>query len=198
MAEPHGQLARALAGFVLLALLVGCLLVAGTTSDELLESESPDQMDVRQDRAAYVGEQVVIGGFVVETDPVVVATLASGHGRFTLVDVDERILDADEPLEVNDRVNAFGYLEDESTLVVERAVTREPADAGYLYGVSMVGGLWIVGRLIRQWRLDPAAIAFVPRGASERASASDDCPSDSDQQHEQTARPAEDDGDHRG
>ncbi|MFC7231868.1 hypothetical protein ACFQMM_11460 [Saliphagus sp. GCM10025308] len=193
MAELHGQPGRVLAGLVLLALLVGCLLVAGTTSDELLESESPDQMDVRQDRAAYVGEQVVIGGFVVETDPVVVATLASGHGRFTLVDVDDRVLDADEPLEVNDRVNAFGRLEDESTLVVERAVTRKSSDNGYLYSVSVVGGLWIVGRLVRQWRFDPAAIAFVPRGNSSDAQSSD-----GHHEHEQTARLVGDDGDHRG
>ncbi|MFC7213849.1 hypothetical protein ACFQO4_07120 [Saliphagus sp. GCM10025334] len=193
MAELHGQLGRVLAGLVLLALLVGCLLVAGSMSDELLESEHPNQMDVRQDRAAYVGEQVVIGGFVVETDPVVVATLASGHGRFTLVDVDDRMIDGDEPLEVNDRVNAFGRLEDESTLVVERAVTRESADAGYLYGVSMVGGLWIVGRLVQQWRFDPTTVAFVPR-----RSASDSRPSDGRSSDVHHAHNTGDDGDHRG
>ncbi|WP_312911156.1 hypothetical protein [Natronosalvus caseinilyticus] len=193
MAELHGQLGRVLAGLVLLALLVGCLLLAGATSDELLESERPDQMDVRQDRAAYVGEQVVIGGFVVETDPVVVATLASGHGRFTFVDVDDRLLDTDEPLEVNDRVNAFGTLEDESTLVVERAVTRESSDSGYLYGVSVVGGLWIIGRLVRQWRFDRTAFAFVPRGSASDSRPSDGRPSDIHHAHN-----TGDDGDHRG
>ncbi|MDQ2049328.1 hypothetical protein RBH26_02400 [Natronolimnohabitans sp. A-GB9] len=170
MSEPYGQRGRALAALVLAGLLTGSLVVAGATADDPLESAYPDETDVTPSPETYVGEQVVLGGFVVETDPVVIATRASGYGQFTLVDADDALHNADEPLETDDRVTAFGTLEDESTLAVERTVTREQSETRYMFVVSALAGLWIVGRFARHWQFDRDAVAFVPRARSDDAS----------------------------
>ncbi|ELY43644.1 hypothetical protein [Natronorubrum sulfidifaciens] len=163
MSEPYGQSGRVLAAVILGALLVGSLVWVGATAAEPLESQYPDETEVTPEPEAYVGEQVVLGGFVVDTDPVMIATRASGYGQFTLVDVDDRLQNAEGPLEPDDRVSAFGTLEDESTLVVERATTRQSSETAYMYLVSAIGGLWVVGRFVRGWRFDRRRLAFVPR-----------------------------------
>ncbi|WP_440769448.1 hypothetical protein [Natronorubrum sp. DTA28] len=163
MSEPYGQRGRVLAGLVLLALLFGCLVWAGATTDDLTESRYPDEVEVTPDRESYVGDRVVLGGFVVDTDPVVIATRASGYGRFTLVGADTQLKNDGGPLEEGDRVTAFGTLEDESTLVVERTTTRESSETSYMLLVSALGGLVSAWWFVRHWRFDRGALAFVPR-----------------------------------
>ncbi len=163
MTEPYGQFGRILAGIFLVVLLTGSLVLAGTTTGDPLEGAYPDESDVTPTPEEYVGEQVILGGFVVDTDPVVIATRASGHGQFVLVDVDTATGNIDDPLEINDRVNTFGTLEDDSTLAVERAITRETSESQYMYLVSALGGLWVVWRFINHWQFDWNTLAFVPR-----------------------------------
>ncbi|WP_246999272.1 hypothetical protein [Halosolutus gelatinilyticus] len=167
-----GQLSRVFVGVVLVGLLFGSFVFAGATPGDPIEEEYPDERDVMRSPDAYVGERVILGGFVVETDPVVIATRASGYGRFTLVDAEARLLNADAPLERNDRVTAFGTLEDDSTLAVDRAMTRESGEERYMFAASLLGGLWVVGRFVRGWRFDRTTLAFAPR--ERRSAARDD------------------------
>jgi len=108
MQEPFGHRGRLAAGVVLLAVLAGLVLWAGAVPSDLMSGGYPDEVDVTPNREAYVGEQVVLGGRVVDTDPVVIATRASGYGRFTLVNADDGLQNSDAPLEQGDRVSAFG------------------------------------------------------------------------------------------
>lgn len=163
MQEPFGQGVRFGAIVVLGVVLVGLTIWAGASPAEPMEQPGPDETDVTPNPSEYVGEQVTLGGFVVETEPIVIATRASGHGQFTLENGDSSLRTADGPLERGDHVSAFGTLEDESTLATERTVTRDSSEAGYMYAVSLLGGLWVVGQFVRDWRFDRETIAFVPR-----------------------------------
>ncbi|SDJ84699.1 hypothetical protein [Natronorubrum texcoconense] len=196
MSEPYGQRGRVLAGLVLLALLFGCLVWAGATTGDLTESRYPDEVEVTPDRESYVGDRVVLGGFVVDTDPVVIATRASGYGRFTLVDADAQLKNDDGPLEEGDRVTAFGTLEDESTLVVERTTTRESSETSYMLLVSALGGLVSAWWFVRHWCFDRGALAFVPRAGDDPSSQGDG--RSAIEHADQRGRAASDGGDRRG
>ncbi|WP_222912754.1 hypothetical protein [Natrinema sp. SYSU A 869] len=163
MQEPFGQRGRLAAGVVLLAILAGLVLWAGAVPSDLMTSGHPDEVEVTPNREAYVGEQVAIGGRVVDTEPVVIATRASGYGRFTLANADEELQNSDMALERGDRVTAFGTLEDESTLVVDRTTVGNASGTAYMLFVSFVGGLWVVSRFVRDWRFDRGQLAFVRR-----------------------------------
>lgn len=159
MRAPFG---RRLAGVGLLVALVGLTLVAGASADPL-ESEYPTASEVTQNREASVGERVVLSGRVVDAEPVVVATRAGGDGRFTLVDANGRLRNGNGPLERGDRVTAFGRLVDESTLAVERTTVADPIGTAYMLVVSLLGGLWTVGRFATDWRFDRERVAVVRR-----------------------------------
>ncbi|WP_207225270.1 hypothetical protein [Natrinema hispanicum] len=73
-------------------------------------------------------------------------------------------------------MTAFGTLTAESTLAVERALTRDPAETRYMLVVSALGGLLVVGRFVRHWRVDRTALAFVPRERSRGDRPDDDGP----------------------
>ncbi|OIB56534.1 hypothetical protein [Natrialba sp. SSL1] len=163
MAEPFGQRGRLLAALLLLALLFGLMVWAGASPAEPMEQPGPDETDVPQDRAAYVGSEVTLGGEVVDTDPVVIATRASGYGQFTVVDAEDTLVNTDGPLESGDQLSAHGTLEDESTLAADRTVARQSSEMQYMYAVSLLGGLWVVGRFACGWRFDRTRLAFVPR-----------------------------------
>lgn len=161
--EPFGQGVRLAAIVLVVAALAGLIVWSGASPAEPMESELPDETGVPNDRAGYVGEEVVLGGEVVETDPVVIATRASGYGQFTVLEADAAVQNADDPLEVGDQVTASGTLEDEETLAAERATVQEPADTRYMMLISLLGGFLVVGRMLRDWRFDLERLAFVPR-----------------------------------
>ncbi|MFU8868466.1 hypothetical protein [Natronococcus sp.] len=161
--EPFGQGVRLLAIGLVVVALAGLIVWAGASPAEPMESDLPDETEVPNDRAGHVGEAVILGGEVVETDPVVIATRASGYGQFTVIEADAAVQNTDEPLEVGDQVTASGTLEDEDTLAAERATVQEPGDTQYMMLISLLGGLVVVGRVLRDWRFDLERLAFVPR-----------------------------------
>jgi hypothetical protein len=161
--EPFGQGIRLLAIVAVFAALLGLIVWSGASPADPMETEAPTEVDVTPDRESYVGEQVALGGEVVDTDPVVVATRASGYGQFTVVEADETTRNTDDPLETGEQITAYGTLEDESTLDAERITVQNPSDTQYMMIVSLIGGLLVAGRLLRDWRVDVDRLAFVPR-----------------------------------
>ena len=161
--EPFGQSGRLLSGVVLLLALVGLLSWAGTAAVDPLDSTYPNDADVTEARDSYIGERVVLDGSVVETDPLVIATLPNGNGRFTVVHTADSIERSTGPLEIGDRVTVFGTLGDAATLDAARTVSTDPWETFYTVVVSLVGGCWVLARLVRGWRIDRNRGALVPR-----------------------------------
>lgn len=150
---------RVLAVVLLAAALAGVLVGAGTIGPDPATNTFPDEEDVGSSPGDYVGQRVSVGGTVVGTDPVVVRVRYGIHeyARVTVVNVEE-------PVSEGDSVSVFGTLTDERTIDAERTVIRAPWETWYMYGVSFLGGLWVLGRLVRHWCVDRELIALVPRG----------------------------------
>ena len=143
---------------LLVLVLAGLLVWGGTLSPADAQRDFPSEDDVGPNRDAYVGERVTLSGTVVETNPVII-TVEYGTGesfRATLADADQSVSEGDQ-------VSAFGTLESPSKLVAERVIVREPWELWYMYGVSFLGGLWVLVRTLRRWRFDAERLAFVPR-----------------------------------
>lgn len=150
---------RLLAVGAVLVCLVGLFVWTGTVSPNPALNDFPGNDQVGPNPDAYVGQHVSLSGTVVATDPVIVEVQYGIDERreITFENLDEHVVEGQH-------VNAFGTLTDESTLKVENALVRSPWEKWYMYAVSFLGGLWVLGRLLVHWRFDRNRLAFVPRG----------------------------------
>lgn len=155
---PRGRVAAVVA---LLCVLFALCVAYGAVAPNPALGSYPDHEDFGANPGPYVGQQVKVSGIVVSTDPVVVSSYvaAGDHRRFEVVG-------AAEPAAVGDNYRAFGVLEDETTVRAERAVVVEPWETYYTYAVSFVAGLWVLGRIVRDWRLDRRTLGVEPRGTA--------------------------------
>lgn len=164
LTEPFGQHGRLLAIALLLVALSGLFVWYGMLSYEPAINDFPDEDNVGPNPDAYVGERVVLGGEITATDPITIeATHCDGTTTFVLENADATLQNADGPLEVGDSVSAFGTLETTATLDTERTVTHEVWEYLYMYAISFLGGVWVLGRFVQGWRFDCERLAFTPR-----------------------------------
>lgn len=158
-----GQLGRAAAICCCLIAFAGLFVWGGAASPEPPSYDNPSNVAVVPSPDAYVGEAVTLYGTVVATDPVVVRATSDDAS------IDITLRGADATHATGDEVMVVGTLRDDRTLAVDRIVDRdrvadhEPWEYGYLLGVSLLGALWILGRVARQWRIDRTAVALTPR-----------------------------------
>ncbi|QLD87069.1 hypothetical protein HWV23_15505 [Natronomonas halophila] len=137
-------------------LVVGCLI--GVV---LFGAGTIPSVDVTTDYESRVGERVQVAGTVVDTDPVridhegVVLTVVGAESS------------TDEPIKRGDHLVVYGTVEPDRTIAAHNIVVRSSWEFQYLYGVSLVGALWVLGRFLRGWRLDVSRLAFEPRQAGE-------------------------------
>lgn len=123
---------------------------AGVLPDENEFLVSPDE---------YLGERVVSGGIVQQTDPIVIQVQArSGTQEVTIHETD--ISPA-----IGDKVRVTGILSNARTIRAQTAFVVPPSGRWYAWGISFLAGLWVLCRLIRHWRVDRTTLAFEPRAA---------------------------------
>jgi hypothetical protein len=156
------QRIRLVALLVLFITLGGLLVGAGTITADPAVNNYPNEDDAVENPDTYVGDDVVYGGTVVETDPVTVEVEPENGATFYAT-----FENVDRPLSVGDEIIAFGTLEKGHTLNVDRAVVRAPWEFSYMYAVSFIGGLWVLLRIRRYWRFDSERLAVVPREESD-------------------------------
>jgi len=112
-----------------------------------------------KDYDRYVGERYRVGGFVVGTDPTVIAVEYAPEEALEL-----RLLGFDAPVSTGDRVSVYGEFAPDRAVRVEEYIVHERANRLYMFGVS-AGAILLVYTLgLRAWRFDPRALVFRRRG----------------------------------
>lgn len=149
---------RVLAILACLVVLGGLFVWAGTIDPDAGDNNYPTAGDIHDDPAAFVGQQVQLDGTVTATDPLtIVAEPIPGDTR------EYEISGLAIDVAVGDQVSAFGTLESESHLAATSAHSRESWEVYYMYVISFLAGLWVLGRIVNRWRIDTEAFALVPR-----------------------------------
>lgn len=152
---------------VVVVLLVGLLALGvwfGSLAPVPAAGAYLTQADLGTDYDGYVGERAVVAGTVVATDPLVLVA-SDGDGdpvRYRLVGVD-RPYGVDRPVAQGDDLWVFASVEPDHTLRVERSVVLTPAGQGYARAISLLAGVWVLARVVRDWRVDGDAAGLVPR-----------------------------------
>lgn len=145
-------LRRALLVCVLLVVLSGTFVAYGSLGPAPDRNVYPDNRDLADDYDRYVGDRVVVSGEVVSTDPLVVA---AGDGRGG--EVEYRIVRTSKRPAVGEDLRVFGVAGRDGTIVTQDAFVVDEGGSRYAYGASALAGVWVLGRLVRRWRLDPEA-----------------------------------------
>lgn len=143
-------------------ILFGTLIAAGATlAPDPARNDFPNEDDLIAGDVAP-GDRVTIGGRVVSTDPLVFeADPELGEPiEFTITNVDTAV-------SIGDEIVVHGTLTDERTIRATGSYTREPWELYYMYAVSALAGLWVLGRFLRGWAFDRSTVGFRPR-ANER------------------------------
>jgi hypothetical protein len=145
-------LRRALLVCVLLVVLCGTFLAYGSLGPAPERNVYPDNRDLADDYDRYVGDRVVVSGEVVSTDPLVVAA-SDGRGG----EVEYRIVRTTKRPAVGEDLRVFGVARDGGVVAARDGFVVDAGGSLYAYGASALAGGWVLGRLVRRWRLDPEA-----------------------------------------
>lgn len=149
---------RLVAIAALLVVLFGLFVLAGTVQSSPDDRNYPSEADIAADGERYVGDRVVVSGTVIETDPLTVeAEPVPGEPIAFVIENTARTP------EIGDSLTAYGTLRTGDRIRAIETVHTEPWERQYMYVVSFIGGLWVLGRLVNGWRFDRESTGLVPR-----------------------------------
>lgn len=113
------------------------------------------QLNADYDR--YIGERFILDGEVVDTDPVVVRYgPADDPGLLTVTGL------STQP-ERGDRLRIFGIVRPNHTIEAINVVNLSQRRSWYVESVSLLAGIWVLGRILNHWRLDTHDLTLRPR-----------------------------------
>lgn len=140
---------------LLLLVLFGGLVWHGTLEPNPQDGRYPSASDSADRPNDYVDQQVAVSGVVVETNPLVTETKYDVFvaGTYERRSVEYTIVSPPHTPKTGRKIQVFGTLTGERTIRASR-ITAYGANPGYMYAVSFLAGLWVLGRLLTQWRLE--------------------------------------------
>lgn len=144
--------------FLLLGCLFGLLVWFGSLAPAPAVGAYPDDTNLGTNYDAWVGEKASLTGEVVETDPLTIVAEYSAGERIRL-----RVTGTDLQPAPGDRLTVFGVVKPDRTLHVQTAYIVPSSGYTYMYTVSFIAGLWVLGRLVRTWRIDRQTWSLEPR-----------------------------------
>jgi hypothetical protein len=153
-----------------IGLLAVGLLVSGSAYATLQPAPGlgapPDGTDLTEDAAAYVGQEVVVGGTVVIADPLTIEVTGGTGERARF-----RVAGVDRELRAGDRLYVQGVLESAGEIAVTAVVYTPTADFRRTFLLSALAALWVLGRGLRHWRPDWRRLVLRRRTGGVAASA---------------------------
>lgn len=143
---------------LLFGIQFGLLVWYGSLEPAPQAGDYPGPDELSRDYNQYLGERVVVSGRVVATDPIMLNTTYGAGAIFqvTITGVSESVT-RDEELRV------VGIAREDRTIHATYAYTVTEKGRWYAYSVSLLAGLWVVGRLVRHWRFERTEIGLQPR-----------------------------------
>ncbi|WP_042665023.1 hypothetical protein [Haloferax sp. ATB1] len=154
---PNPSRRRIVGILVLLGCLFGLMVWFGSLAPTPEVGAYPGSEELGTDYDAWVGDQVSLTGTVTDTNPLTISA-EYGAGEHVRVRVTNAAVDAQQ----GDSLSVYGVVEPDRTIRSLNAYTVSPANYLYMYAVSFLAGLWVLGRIIRSWRLDETW-SLVPR-----------------------------------
>lgn len=147
---------RGLGVIAVIVILLGLCVWFGALAPAPTLGAYPDSDTVGQTPSAYVGSVVEISGRVVHTEPVVIELASRPDSRLLAV------TDLTTPVVEGETLRVFGTMTGPGTVSATAAFTVPRSGFVYTYVVSFLAGLWVLSRLLGQWRFAPRA-GFVRR-----------------------------------
>lgn len=133
----------------LLGILLGLAVWYGSLPPAPEQGAYPDTHDLGADYDRYVGERVSVSGTVVSTSPVIIVNTYPPGNTLRL-----RITDLSIEVEKGNHVHVNGVARPNHTIRAKNAVVVPRSGHLYVWSVSFLAGLWVLGRIIRHWRLN--------------------------------------------
>lgn len=134
---------------ILLLLLVGLAMWYGTLEPVPRAGVYPGNNDLVENFDRYHGDLVTAAGRVQSVDPVVIETTIGPRDTLRLTIVNLQIA-----VQKGDELRVFGIAREGSTIESHTAFTVPPPGLWYAYGTSVLGGLWVLCRLVEHWQFD--------------------------------------------
>lgn len=148
--------------FVLFTFLSSLLVLGGIDRQPAPELGAyPDCDNIVQQPDEYQNQQVTCGGQVVSTAPVVIRAESETDAGINTTLLE--ITDIDTTLERGDTIQVFGVLTGPQTVQATTVVVHPRTGFWYARVISFIAGLWVLGRIIRHWKLDFGTGALLPR-----------------------------------
>ena len=149
---------RAVIILVLLVFLFGLAVWYGSLGPAPGLGDYPGEYQLATDYEQYLGERVTVGGPIVATDPVTIRTPTDTGAplRLTVTDLSISVDEGEE-------LRVYGVVEPDHTIRAINAVSVPQSGHWYAWSVSFLAGLWVLGRLVRYWRLDRRTWTLTPR-----------------------------------
>lgn len=106
--------------------------------------------------STHVGEQVKIERMVIDIDPVRIKY------NSVLVTVPNAEAVVKTTTERGNHMVVVGRVDADQMLVVTEVYAQNPWKFHYVYSISLLAGIWVLVRSLRQWRLDIQNLTFQP------------------------------------
>lgn len=148
--------------FLILVLLlgqVGLMVSFEMRSLDPQAGNNPTVEQLREDYEAFIDEDVHVAGKVINTDPTVIS-----YGQPPDDVVEIYITGVDKRIRQGDTLRVYGTVQPGNTIHAIRVITITRVGRMYMYSISVVAGLWILSRFLRDWTFDIDEQGFTRRG----------------------------------